>query len=152
MQTGRQAGNNIEMELWDTNENETANICSDMDTSSIHEDESGSDNNHLQLNFDCFIIGDGYGVKPAVRILYTVGGCPALTWVLWPGTLLLLLLWHGMDSALKSNPVTVILPFLEGPRTGPVPESFRMQKTWTRTAKKPQKTTKKPVKTGRNWL
>ena len=34
-------------------------------------------------------------------------------------------------SALKSGPVSVLLPFLEGPRTGPVPESFRMQEPRT---------------------
>ena len=38
-------------------------------------------------------------------------------------------------SALKSGPVLVLLPFLEGLRTGPVPESFRMQEPWTRTTK-----------------
>ena len=38
-------------------------------------------------------------------------------------------------SALKSGLVSVLLPFLEGPRIGPVPESFRMQEPWTRTAK-----------------
>ena len=51
------------------------------------------------------------------------------------------------SSALKSGPVSVLLPFLEGPRTGPVPESFRMQEPWTGTAKN----RKKPVKTGCNW-
>ena len=48
---------------------------------------------------------------------------------------------------LKSSPVSVLLPFLEGPQTGPVPESFRMQEPWTRTAKN----CKKPVETGCNW-
>ena len=38
-------------------------------------------------------------------------------------------------SALKSGPVSVLLPFLEGPRTGPVPESFRMQEPRTGTVK-----------------
>ena len=38
-------------------------------------------------------------------------------------------------SALKSGPVSVLLPFLEGPQTGLVPESFRMQELWTGTAK-----------------
>jgi hypothetical protein len=38
-------------------------------------------------------------------------------------------------SALKSGPVSVLLPFLEGPRTSPVPESFRIQEPWTGTAK-----------------
>ena len=52
-----------------------------------------------------------------------------------------------LGSALKSGPVSVLLPFLEGPRTGPVPESFRMQEPWTRTAKN----CKKPVETGCNW-
>ena len=45
---------------------------------------------------------------------------------------------QDLHSALKSGPVTpvsVLLPFLEGPRTGPVPESFRMQEPWTGTAK-----------------
>ena len=50
-------------------------------------------------------------------------------------------------SALKSSPVSVLLPFLEGPQTGPVPESFRMQEPWTGTAKKRKKT----QKTGCNW-
>ena len=50
-------------------------------------------------------------------------------------------------SALKSGPVSVLLPFLEGPRTGPVPESFRKQEPWTGTAKN----RKKPVETGCNW-
>ena len=60
-------------------------------------------------------------------------------------------------SALKSGPVSVLLPFLEGPRTCPVPEGFRMQELRTGTAKnrkKPQKTAKnrkKPQKTGHNW-
>ena len=52
-----------------------------------------------------------------------------------------------MHSALKSGPVSVLLPFLEGLRTGPVPESFRMQEPWTATAKN----RKKPVETGCNW-
>ena len=51
-----------------------------------------------------------------------------------------------VGSALKSGPVSVLLPFLEGPRTGPVPESFRIQEPRTRTAKN----RKKPVVTGRN--
>ena len=51
-------------------------------------------------------------------------------------------------SALKSGPVLVLLPFLEGPRTGLVPESFRMQEPWTRTAKKLQKNWLKLVVTG----
>ena len=57
----------------DARENEPADIRSDVDTStrSNHEEESGSDNDHLQQKLDCFIIGDGYGVKPAVRVLYT---------------------------------------------------------------------------------
>ena len=46
-------------------------------------------------------------------------------------------------SALKSGPVSVLLPFLEGPRTGPVPEGFRMQEPRTKTAKN----RKKPVVT-----
>ena len=50
-----------------------------------------------------------------------------------------------IDSALKSGLVSILLPFLEGPQTGLVPESFRMQEPWTGTAKKPQKT-------GCNWL
>ena len=51
------------------------------------------------------------------------------------------------NSALKSGPVLVLLPFLEGPQTGLVPESFRMQEPWTGTAKNH----KKPVETGCNW-
>ena len=43
--------------------------------------------------------------------------------------------WSVMSSALKSGPVLVLLPFLEGPQTGPVSESFRMQEPWTGTAK-----------------
>ena len=50
-------------------------------------------------------------------------------------------------SALKSNPVSILLPFLEGPRTRPIPESLRMQELWTGTAKN----RKKPVETGCNW-
>ena len=50
-------------------------------------------------------------------------------------------------SALKSNPVSVLLPFWEGPRTRPVPESLRMQELWTGTAKNRKKT----VETGCNW-
>ena len=50
-------------------------------------------------------------------------------------------------SALKSGPVSVLLPFLDGPQTRPVPESFRMQEPWTGTAKNH----KKPVETGCNW-
>ena len=49
-------------------------------------------------------------------------------------------------SALKSGPVSVLLPFLEGPQSGPVPEGFRMQEPRTGTAKN----RKKPVITGRN--
>ena len=48
-----------------------------------------------------------------------------------------------MSSALKSGPVSVLLPFSEGPRTGPVSEGFRMQEPRTRTAKN----CKKPVVT-----
>jgi hypothetical protein len=48
-------------------------------------------------------------------------------------------------SALKSGPVLVLLPILEGPRTGPVPESFRIQEPQTGTAKKTAKKCKKPV-------
>jgi hypothetical protein len=61
--------------------------------------------------------------------------------------------WHAVDvttvtetSALKSGPVSVLLPFLEGPQTGPVPESFRIQEPRTGTAKN----RKKPVQTGCN--
>ena len=75
------------------------------------------------------------------------------------------------DSALKSGPVSVLLPFLEGPQTGPVSESFRMQEPRTGTTKnrkKPQKKTqkktqkkkrkktqkkrKKTQKNAKNWL
>ena len=44
-----------------------------------------------------------------------------------------------VTNALKSGPVLVLLPFLEGPQTGPVPESFRMQELWTGTAKNQSK-------------
>ena len=54
---------------------------------------------------------------------------------------------HTNTSALKSGPVLVLLPFLEGLRTVPVPESFRIQELRTRTAKNH----KKLVVTGRNW-
>ena len=47
------------------------------------------------------------------------------------------------DSALKSGPVSVLLPFLEGPQTGPVSESFRMQEPRTGTTKKRKKKRKK---------
>ena len=50
-------------------------------------------------------------------------------------------------SALKSGPVSVLLPFLERLQTGLVPESFRMQEPWTGTAKN----RKKLVETGCNW-
>ena len=59
----------------------------------------------------------------------------------------LLVFWLMQISALKSGPVSVLLPFLEGPRTGPVSESFRIQELRTRTAKN----RKKPVVTGHNW-
>jgi hypothetical protein len=49
-------------------------------------------------------------------------------------------------SALKSGPVLVPLPFLEGPQTGPVPESFIIQEPRTGTAKN----RKKPVETDCN--
>ena len=73
-------------------------------------------------------------------------------WGLWHGSQLLLFVVavHMVSlviSALKSGPVSVQLPFLEGPRTGPVPESFRMQEPRTGTTKN----RKKPVKTGCNW-
>ena len=51
-----------------------------------------------------------------------------------------------ISSALKSGPVSVLLPFLEGPQTSPVTEGFRMQEPRTGTAKN----RKKPVVTGRN--
>ena len=54
---------------------------------------------------------------------------------------------QDLHSALKSGLVSVLLPFLEGPRTGSVPESFRMQELWTGTTKN----CKKPVETGCNW-
>ena len=43
------------------------------DTSSSDEEETYSDTGNLppQRNFDRYIIGDGYGVKPAARMLYT---------------------------------------------------------------------------------
>ena len=55
--------------------------------------------------------------------------------------------WCVIASALKSSPVSFILPFLEEPQTRPVPESFRMQEPWTRTTKN----CKKLVVTGCNW-
>ena len=61
--------------------------------------------------------------------------------------LAVLILLSSTNSALKSGLVLVLLPFLEGPRTGPVPESFRMQEPQTGTAKN----RKKPQKTGCNW-
>jgi hypothetical protein len=48
------------------------------------------------------------------------------------------LTWHSpsfLCSALKSGPVSVLLPFLKGPQTGPVSESFRIQELRTGTAK-----------------
>ena len=45
-----------------------------------------------------------------------------------------------ISSALKSGPVSVLLPFLEGLQTGPVPEGFRMQEPRTGTAKNCKKT------------
>jgi hypothetical protein len=58
-------------------------------------------------------------------------------------------IWSGVESlsssALKSGPVSVLMPFLEGPRTGPVPESFRIQEPRTGTAKNRKKT-------GHNWF
>ena len=50
-------------------------------------------------------------------------------------------------SALKSDPISVLLHFLGEPRTGLVPQIFRMQDPWTGTAKNH----KKLVKTGCNW-
>ena len=41
----------------------------------------------------------------------------------------------SISSTLKSGPVSVLLPFLEGPQIGPVPEGFRMQELRTRIAK-----------------
>ena len=64
-----------------------------------------------------------------------------------PTTLVKICMDMVQTSALKSGPVSVLLPFLEGPRTGPVPESFRMQEPRTGTAKN----RKKPVETGCNW-
>ena len=46
-------------------------IRSEIDTSSLDEEIPDSDNAAAQHNFDRYIIGDGYGVKPAVRLLYT---------------------------------------------------------------------------------
>jgi Plavaka transposase len=46
-------------------------IHSDMDASNLDEERSDSNNLPPQRNFDRYIIGDGYGVKPAARILYT---------------------------------------------------------------------------------
>jgi hypothetical protein len=41
------------------------------DTSNLEHENSDTDDLPPQHNFDRYIIGDGYGVKPAVRILYT---------------------------------------------------------------------------------
>jgi hypothetical protein len=57
--------------LEDAGRDEPTDIRSDMDTSSLDEGKSDSDNDPFQHNYDRYIIGDGYGVKPAVRILYT---------------------------------------------------------------------------------
>ena len=51
-------------------EDELADIRSDMDASNHDEEKSDLDNDP-QHNLDCYIIGDGYGVKPTVRIRYT---------------------------------------------------------------------------------
>jgi hypothetical protein len=53
---------------------------------------------------------------------------------------------RGVISALKSGPVPVFLPFLEGLRLGLVLESFRTQEPRTGT----EKNCKKLQKTGRN--
>ena len=53
----------------DAGGDEPVGICSD--TSNLDEEESYSDILPPQRNFDRYIIGDGYGVKPAVRMLYT---------------------------------------------------------------------------------
>ena len=49
------------------------NIHSDTSLNSENLDEENSDSDNLptQRNFDRYIIGDGFGVKPAVRKLYT---------------------------------------------------------------------------------
>ena len=51
---------------------------------------------------------------------------------------------HTTPSALKSGLVFVLFPFLKGPQTGPVTESFRKQEPWTGTTKNQSK----PVVTG----
>ena len=42
-----------------------------LDSENLDEENSDSDNLPTQWNFDCYIIGDGFGVEPAVRKLYT---------------------------------------------------------------------------------
>lgn len=51
-----------------------SDMRSDMETSSLDERKSDADDfdtSQLEHYFDRYIIGDGYGVKPAVRLLYT---------------------------------------------------------------------------------
>ena len=58
----------------DAGGDEPADIRSDMETTESRPDDEKSDNDPPlppQPNFDRYIIGDGYGVKPAVRMLYT---------------------------------------------------------------------------------
>ena len=54
----------------DNAEEELADIHSAVDTSNLDEEKSDSDSDP-QHNLDRYIIGDGYGVKPTVRICYT---------------------------------------------------------------------------------
>jgi hypothetical protein len=51
-------------------EEEPADIRSDLDASNLDEEKSDLDNDLPQRNFDRYVIGDGYGVKPAARVLY----------------------------------------------------------------------------------
>ena len=58
----------------DAGEDDPADVRLNVDASSLDEEKSDTDN-HLpgpqRNDFDRYIIGDGYGVKPAVRLLYT---------------------------------------------------------------------------------
>ena len=75
-------------------------------------------------------VQNGYQSLKCLHIALTV----RKTYPLW-----IIPLWkiisrlHIVHSALKSGLVSVLLPFLDGPRTGPVPESFRIQEPRTGT-------------------
>ena len=55
----------------DAGDDEPVDIRSDLDTSNLDKERLDSDNLLPQCNLDRYIIGDGYGVEPATRILYT---------------------------------------------------------------------------------